>query len=162
MPINYAMIYDSIELTNFDHFKEKMPQLRALAEERKLGHIPMSHILMDGDLVYNIQKVVDQESIDFVVMGTKGATGWFDSLFGTNTSSVISSISVPVLSVPNEAKFEKIDTIAFTTRFRKKDIEAMIKTLVLAKKFRAKVKCLHIKTADSDVTEDTISDGNHI
>ncbi|MGG7036485.1 MAG: universal stress protein [Flavobacterium sp.] len=155
--INYAVLYDSIELTNFDHFKEIMPQLHEMANKRNLGHIAMNHILMDGDLVNNIQKVVVQESIDFVVMGTKGATGWFDTLFGTNTGSVISSISVPVLSVPAEAKFEKIETIAFTTRFQKKDIEAMVKVLVLAKKFRAKVKCLHVKTADSDVNEDVIN-----
>src|SRR6516165_5388080 len=81
--INYSVIYDSIELTNFDHFREILPKLHEMAEQRHLGHVAMNHILMDGDLVSNIQKVVIQESIDFVVMGTKGATGWFDSLFGT-------------------------------------------------------------------------------
>jgi nucleotide-binding universal stress UspA family protein len=47
LPINYAVIYETIELTNFDHFKEKMPQLRTIAEERNLNHIVMSHILME-------------------------------------------------------------------------------------------------------------------
>jgi len=125
MPINYATIYDAIELTNFDHFKEKMPKLRALAAERNLDHIVMNHILMDGDLVFNIKKVVKQESVDFVVMGTKGATGWVYSFIGTNTASVISDLMVPVLSVPIEAKFVKINTIAYTTRIREKVIEAL-------------------------------------
>jgi len=156
MPINYATIYETIELTNFDHYREKMPKLHAIAEERNLDHVPMRHILMDGELVYNIKKVVKQEEIDFVVMGTKGATGWLDSFLGTNTGSVISDVSVPVLSVPIEAKFGKIETIAFTTRFRKKDIEALVKVVVLAKKLHAKVKCLHVQTSDSDVTDDTI------
>jgi nucleotide-binding universal stress UspA family protein len=156
MPINYATIYDTIELTNFDHFKHELPKLRAIAAARKLDYIVLNHILMDGDLVYNIKKVVKQENIDFVVMGTKGATGWLDSFIGTNTGAVISDVSVPVLSVPLEAKYTKIETIAFTTRFRQKDIEALVKVLYFAQKMKAKVKCLYIKTGVSDVSEETI------
>ncbi len=125
MPLNYATLYDTIELTNFDHFKEELPKLRAIAEDRKAEHLVMNHIMMDGELVYNIKKIIQQEQIDFVVMGTNGAHGWLDSFIGTNTSSVISDVSVPVLSVPAGIKFTKIETIAFTTRFRQKDIKAL-------------------------------------
>lgn len=156
MPMNYALIYDSIELANFDHFKDKIPKLREMATERNLEKISLNHILMDGDLVINIKRAVEQEGIDFVVMGTKGATGWFDAFFGTNTGSVIADISVPVLSVPKEAKFENIETIAFTTRFEKMDIPALESVLKLAKKFHATVKCLHVKTPSSEITEDVI------
>jgi len=156
MPINYATIYNSIELANFEHFKQKMPKLHTIAEERNLNHIPMSHIMMDGDLLLSIKKVIAQENIDMVVMGTHGAEGWWDSVIGTNTGSVIAGVSVPVLSVPAGAQFQKIDTIAFTTRFRKKDIEALIKVLFFAKRFHAKVKCLYVKTSNSDVTDETI------
>lgn len=157
MPLNYATIYETIELTNFDHFKEKMTELRAIAEARNLDHIVLNHILVDGDLIYNIKKVVQQENIDFVVMGTNGADTWLDAFMGTNTGSVIASVSVPVLSVPVEAKYEKMETIAFTTRFRQKDIEALVKVLLFAKKIHAKVKCLYVKTAASDVTQETIN-----
>jgi nucleotide-binding universal stress UspA family protein len=156
MPINYATIYNSVEWANFEHFKQKMPQLHAIAEERNLSQIPMSHLMMDGDLLLSINKVITQENIDMVVMGTKGADGWWDSFIGTNTGSVIAGVSVPVLSVPASVPFQKIDTIAFTTRFRKKDIEALIKILLFAKKFQAKVKCLYVKTPNSDVTDETI------
>lgn len=156
MPINYATIYDTIELTNLEHFKEKMPKLHAIAEERNLNQIAMSHIMMDGDLLVSIKKVIAQEDIDMVVMGTNGAEGWWDSFIGTNTGAVITGVSVPVLSVPAGAKFQKIENIAFTTRFRKKDIEALIKVLFFAKRFHAKVKCLYVKTPNSDVTEDTV------
>jgi len=104
----------------------------------------------------SIKKVIAQEDIDMVVMGTNGAEGWWDSFIGTNTGAVITGVSVPVLSVPAGAKFQKIENIAFTTRFRKKDIEALIKVLFFAKRFHAKVKCLYVKTPNSDVTEDTV------
>ena len=157
LPLNYAMIYETIELTNFEYFKEKMPQLHTIAEERNLNHILMSHILMDGDLVYNIKKVIKQENIDFVVMGTNGAEGWLNSFLGTNTGAVISDVSVPVLSVTIGSKFSKFENIAFTTRFRKKDIEALAKVLLMAKKLHVKVKCLYVKTFDSDVSNDIIN-----
>ncbi len=156
MPINYATIYDAIELTNFEHFRDKMPILRTMAEARNAEHVVMNHILMDGDLVFNIKKVVKQEHADFVVMGTRGATGWLDSFIGTNTSSVISDVSVPVLSVPLGAKYTKIETIAFTTRFRQKDIKALEDVVKMAKKLKAKVKCLYVKTPSSDVTDETV------
>ena len=154
IPINYGLIYETIELNNFEHFKEYLPKLRELAKERNLENIAMNHILMDGDLISNIKKVVIQENIDFVVMGTKGAHGWSEVFLGTNTGSVLKGVSVPVLCVPLKSKFEKIETIAFTTRYRKNDIDALIKVLKIAKKLHAKVKCLYVITANSDVTNE--------
>ncbi len=156
MPLNYATLYDTIELTNFDHFKEELPKLRAIAEDRKAEHLVINHIMMDGELVYNIKKIIQQEQIDFVVMGTNGAHGWLDSFIGTNTSSVISDVSVPVLSVPAGIKFTKIETIAFTTRFRQKDIKALEDVIELAKKMHAKVKCLYVQSPSSDVDDETV------
>ena len=156
IPINYGVIYESIELANFEHFKKYLPKLRELATQKNLDHIPMNHILMDGDLISNIKKVVVQENIDFIVMGTNGVNGWLEVIVGTNTGSVIKGVSLPVLCVPLEAKFEKIETIAFTTRYRKKDIDALNKVLVIAKRLHAKVKCLYVKTASSDVTTETM------
>jgi nucleotide-binding universal stress UspA family protein len=155
-PENYIEVFNSAELAQFEYFKDKIRVLRELADNRKLGYIQMNHLLMDGDLIDAIKKAVKQENIDMVVMGTNGASGWTSVFIGTNTGYVISDISVPVLSVPIEAKFQKIETIAFTTRFREKDIEALIKVLKIAKKLHANVKCLYVKTSNSDVTDEKI------
>lgn len=156
MPLNYATIYDSVQMANFERFRDEIPKLRKIIEDRNRNHVVMSHILMDGDLIFNIKKVIKQEKIDFVIMGTKGKTTWLDSFIGTNTGSVISDVSVPVLSIPLESKYKKIETIAFTTRFRKKDIDALNNVLRFAKKVNAQIKCLYVKTANSDVTDETI------
>ena len=155
-PENYKTIYDSLELANFDRFKEEIPKLHALAEERNLHHIKMSHRLMDGDLIYNIKKAIKEDEIDLVVMGTSGAAGWTEFFIGSNTGSVLTTIDVPILSVPFEAKFDKIETIGFTTRFRNKDKKALKKVLDIAKKTKASVKCLYVKTSNSDVSDATI------
>lgn len=155
-PENYAVIYNSLELSQFEMFKNEIPKLRAIAEERHLDKVKLSHRLMDGDLLHNIKKSIKEDAIDFVVMGTAGATGWESFFIGTNTGSVITGIDVPMLCVPVEAKFKKIEIIGFTTRFRPKDKKALKMVLDIAKKTKAKVKCLYVKTSNSDVTKETI------
>lgn len=155
-PENYAVIYNSLELSQFEMFKNEIPKLRAIAEERHLDKVKLSHRLMDGDLLHNIKKSIKDDAIDFVVMGTGGATGWESFFIGTNTGSVITGIDVPMLCVPVEAKFKKIEIIGFTTRFRPKDKKALKMVLEIAKKTKAKVKCLYVKTSNSDVTKETI------
>jgi nucleotide-binding universal stress UspA family protein len=157
IPDNYYNIFDSLQLAQFDMFKEEIPKLRELAQKRHLEHIKLSHKLVDGDLIYAIKKAIEEEKIDFIVMGTSGSTGWESFFIGSNTGSVVTAVDVPVLSVPIEAQFAKIETIGFTTRFREKDKAALRQVIKIAKKTHATVKCLYVKTSKSDVTEATIS-----
>ena len=155
-PENYNVLFDSLQLSEFDMFKEEITKLRKIAEELKLDKIKMSHRLMDGNLIFNIKRAIKEDEIKFVIMGTSGVSGWEEFFLGTNTGSVISTINVPVLCVPLEAKFKKIETIGFTTRYREKDQKALKDVLKIAKKMEAKVRCLYVKTSNSDVSEETI------
>ena len=103
-----------------------------------------------------LKKAIKEEKINFIVMGTSGATGWEAFFIGTNTGNVLTAVDVPVLSVPLESEFKKIETIGFTTRYRDKDKKALKEVLKIAKKTNAKVKCLYVKTNDSDVSPSTI------
>jgi nucleotide-binding universal stress UspA family protein len=157
-PENYASIYNSIELAKFEMFKDEIPKLRTIAIERELEDIVIKHRLMDGDLIYNLKNAVKEDQIDFVIMGTTGISDWTKFFIGSNTNSVISEVDVPVLCVPADAKFRKIKTIGFTTRYREKDKNELRKVLKIAKKTNAKVKSLYVKTSNSDVSEATIKE----
>ncbi|UTN03132.1 universal stress protein [Flavobacterium bizetiae] len=157
-PENYAAIYSSIELAKFEVFKDEIPKLRAIAEERNLGDIVIKHRLMDGDLIYNLRNAVEEDNVDFVIMGSSGVTDWTKFFLGSNTSAVISEIKVPVLCIPADTKFKKIKTIGFTTRYRDKDKAELRKVLDIAKKTNAKVKSLYVKTSSSDVSDVTIKE----
>jgi hypothetical protein len=78
-------------------FKDEIPKLRAIAEERHLDKIKMSHRLMDGDLLNNIKKCIKEDKIDFVIMGTAGARDGILFFMGTNTGS---GIDVPMFCIP--------------------------------------------------------------
>lgn len=157
-PQNYMEIYESLELSQFDMFKEEVPKLRAIAQKHNLDHIKMTHRLMDGELVYNIQKAIKEDKIDYVVMGTEGGSSWSTFFMGTNAGSVLVDIDVPTYCIPKEAPFKKIQTIGFTTRFREKDKKALQNVLKIAKKTNAQLHCLYVKKADSDVSKETIKE----
>lgn len=167
-PENYASIYSSIELAKFEMFKDEIPKLRTIAIERNLEDIVIKHRLMDGDLIYNLKNAVEDDKIDFVIMGTSGVSDWTKFFTGSNTNSVISEVKVPVLCIPVTAKFHKIKIIGFTTRYREKDKTELRKVIEIAKKTNAKVKCLYVKTSNSDVSSATIKDwenefkGDHV
>lgn len=167
-PENYASIYSSIELAKFEMFKDEIPKLRTIAMERNLEDIVIKHRLMDGDLIYNLKNAVEEDKIDFVIMGTSGVSDWTKFFTGSNTNSVISEVKVPVLCIPVTAKFHKIKIIGFTTRYREKDKTELRKVIEIAKKTNAKVKCLYVKTSNSDVSSATIKEwenefkGDHV
>ncbi|MBF4507629.1 universal stress protein [Flavobacterium sp. JLP] len=160
-PENYASIYSSIELAKFEMFKDEIPKLRTIAIERKLEDIVIKHRLMDGDLIYNLKNAIEEDKVDFVIMGTTGVSDWTKFFIGSNTNSVISGVKVPVLCIPVTAKFKKIKLIGFTTRYREKDKQELRKVLEIAKKTNAKVKSLYVRTSNSDVSDVTIKEWEH-
>src|SRR5690349_18179594 len=63
IPLNYAEMYDTLELANSDHFKNEMPKLEDIAKEHNAEDIVMNHIIMNGDLISCIKEVVRQENV---------------------------------------------------------------------------------------------------
>ena len=157
-PQNYKEVFDTLELIKFERFKDEVPKLRQIAIENNCEHIKLSHILMDGDLMYNIKEIIKDNPINYVVMGTSGASGWKEMFLGTNTGEAISNLTIPILSIPETAKYTKIETIGFTTRFREKDKVALTNVLKIAKLAGAMVKCLYVQTKDSDNTPATFKE----
>ncbi|HEY6503702.1 MAG TPA: universal stress protein [Chitinophagaceae bacterium] len=62
--------------------------------------------LAHGSLIPTIKKIIAVQQPDLVVMGTKGASGLKKILIGSNTVNVIANTTVPVLVIPEVARFE--------------------------------------------------------
>nr|WP_314898266.1 universal stress protein [uncultured Flavobacterium sp.] len=137
-------IYDVTELSNFENYKDEVPLLRSIAEENNLDHIKISHVLILGYLVPEIQKITKEENIDFVVMGTKGATGLKETFLGTVATKVMNDVKAVVLAIPEHCQYQPIKKILFVTQFRPEDLEALKKVMALAKVFQAHIDCLRV------------------
>lgn len=158
LPHTLKEVYDSIELESFENYKDQIPMLRDIAEKHNLGHVKISNILKHGDLIWTIKDVVKKEHIDYVVMGTKGATGLKETFLGSNAGSVVTEVNAYVITVPEESEYNGIKNIVFTTRFNEDDKKALMKVLELAKMFGAKVHCLYVKTKKTNVNDVIIQD----
>lgn len=154
-PENFNEIYDSIELANFELFKEEVPKLRALMESRKLEHLKMTHRLMEGDLNSNIKKSIEEDKIDYLVMGTSDAGEWEALFAGSNSGSVILELHIPMFCVPLGVKFETIRNIGYVNHYTSKDKETLDDLLVLAKNIKAKIKSLYVRTSKSELDTET-------
>lgn len=137
-------VYENIELSSFDKFKNKAAELRQMAEKEGLEAVNLSFAFEEGDLIMNILDIISKEHIDLVVMGTSGASGIEKKLFGSNTVNTIKSIHIPILCVPHQAKFSGITRIGFTTLFRDADKQPLRDILTIAEHFDAQVRCLHV------------------
>tara|TARA_R110000868_G_scaffold136879_1_gene350054 strand:+ start:30982 stop:31821 length:840 start_codon:yes stop_codon:yes gene_type:complete len=98
-------------------------------------------------LLNEVMETVESEGIDLVVMGTKGATGAEEILFGTNTVHIIKKAICPVLVVPPNFEYENPLEILFPTDF---DIAYNKKILAplldIADEHGSQINVLHVST----------------
>jgi hypothetical protein len=89
-------------------------------------------------------------------MGTQGATGLKEIVFGSNTAYIITEVTAcPVLAVPRRAPLHTINKIVFATNYAgNTDI---IKNLSsLADTLGATIQSLHIRTPEDPTNDSTI------
>lgn len=67
--------------------------------------------------VESVRNHVDKKKIDMIVMGTKGASGLQKVIIGSNAADVIKKVKCTTLVVPEHAKFNGLDEIAFPTDY---------------------------------------------
>jgi nucleotide-binding universal stress UspA family protein len=95
-------------------------------------------------LVPEIRELTEQHDLDYVIMGTKGATGAKEILFGSNTVQVFKNIKCPVIAVPNNFDYEVPKEILFPSdyniAFQNKHLDPMIN---IAVKFDSRMHVLH-------------------
>ncbi|WP_299839458.1 universal stress protein [uncultured Tenacibaculum sp.] len=91
------------------------------------------HSIVDSNsLTKSVNATVLKEKITLIVCGTKGAKSLAQTFIGTNTLNIINAVeSVPIIVVPIDYKYKKIDKITFSTNykrtFNKKELETLLK-----------------------------------
>ncbi|MBT8310503.1 MAG: universal stress protein, partial [Flavobacteriaceae bacterium] len=68
-------------------------------------------------LLREIDELYEGNTMDLIVMGTKGATGAKEILFGSNTVHVFKNAKCPVIAVPSGFEFEEPHEILFPSDY---------------------------------------------
>lgn len=98
-----------------------------------------------GDVVDEILNTASEKGSDMIIMGTQGACGIGENLFGSNTAEVIAKSSIPVLAVPKEAQYKPVKRVVFATSFLENDFQTLFQLTELMKPFNAEIEILHVE-----------------
>lgn len=147
LPRTLQEIYDSIDLEEFDNFKDTVPRLRQIAEENGMLHIPVKHVMHQGETIPSILRFAEELEPGMIIMGTKGATGLREIFFGSVAAEIMENACCPVLAVPFEAEFQGgFKRIAMTTAFSEEEKEALSWLLDFAGLFGAEIWVVNVNT----------------
>ncbi len=132
----------------FEDFK-KMPFFEGIEIEDSVQF----HKAYDG--------IIDEskkQSIDLIVMGSKGTSGLEEMLIGSNTEKVVRNSDVPVLVIKRDVEKFKIENIVFASNFEQKSKVAFQNILNFASLFHARLHLLKINTIHNFETTKDSSD----
>jgi nucleotide-binding universal stress UspA family protein len=125
--------------------KEAESKLKDLSKKIKEKSGLICDLLIAEDFIVDaILESVKAKKADFVIMGTKGATGLSGTLFGSNTAKVIKRAKCPVIAVPLGSSFKPLKKIAYATDYHHSDISVLKKIVELVRAFNTQVTILHI------------------
>lgn len=120
--------------------KEELEKVsKEFSEELKVKLVSKQGLVVD-----EIINFVQENDIDLVVMGTTGASGILEKIFGSNTSSVIAKTPKPVLAIPDNATYKGINTIVYATDLQESEMNEIISVTEIAAIFDAEVTLLHV------------------
>tara|TARA_Y100000780_G_C13622965_1_gene393309 strand:- start:388 stop:1107 length:720 start_codon:yes stop_codon:yes gene_type:complete len=71
-------------------------------------------------LTGEISELYEGNVMDLIIMGTKGASGVKEVLFGSNTMHVLNNVKCPVIAIPSDFNFERPHELLFPSDY---DIE---------------------------------------
>lgn len=136
--------YEIKALDQFENFKDEVPKLRAIAEKEQLNRIIIKHVLKQGDTEETILKIAADENANFIVMGTKGASGLKEVFLGTITQKIMNNCKVPVIAIPENCSYMPLKRILFLTEYKLTQLYILKKIHDLALLFGAHIDVLQV------------------
>ncbi len=115
-----------------------------------------------GNLIDTMRNIIDEQDIDMVVMGTKGATNSGQKAYGSQTVLAMEEIrNCPVLAVPEKTIYKEIREIVFPTNYRTIYKRREFQYLVdIANISNASIKVVKVFKKEGDLDSDQINNQN--
>lgn len=126
---------------------EAESNLTEIVSSPAVGSIPMATLLDNGDIWSVLQGFIEQYSIDMLVVGTTGRTGFGKVLLGSVAEEAIRESPCPVLTVgprtPDDAA-TRLRNILYASDFSADSLVGVPYSFSFAEKFHARLTLLHV------------------
>ncbi|GAB4252016.1 MAG: hypothetical protein Kow0079_06450 [Vicingaceae bacterium] len=113
-----------------------------------------------GDLVNGLRILNEDQKIDYVVMGTKGASGVKKVVYGSNTADVIKNVALPIITVPEGYKFTAPKNIVLANDYHyEHDFEGIETLLYIVRKYQSSIAILNVEEEAVNLTMEEALEG---
>lgn len=160
--ILFHTIQGTLDRPDFVHDREKAINdaeqqfdtlIAELKKDDQYKDLEISTVLQSGQPITGLLDKAKKYHADLIVMGTKGATGNRNVIFGSVASITIVKSEIPVLAVPPGSSFGDLKHIIFTTDYHEGDFEALQQTIDLADLFKSSIDIIHVAERKSLLSE---------
>jgi nucleotide-binding universal stress UspA family protein len=105
-----SMYLDGPHVQSFtdEVIKEMELKMQNLYSRIKEEGLNISTHLTSGSFLQDIRDFVEENDVDLIVMGTKGASGIKEFFVGSNTEKIVRFVDCPVISVPHRVDLGSI------------------------------------------------------
>jgi nucleotide-binding universal stress UspA family protein len=87
-----------------------------------------------------------QQEADLIVLGTTGASGAAEILFGSNASAVVSKTQIPVMVIPKGSTYKDLTRIAYATDYNEPEFPSMMRLIYFAEQYDCPLDIVHVKS----------------
>lgn len=144
---------DNANIFTLKLMEKNRAQLDAVIQDPKYKDIALVGDVVIGNPYVNIAKVIAEQAMDLVVMGTQGASGLAEILVGSNTEKVVRRAKCPVITVKTPADTTNIKNIVFASDFKDDLSKLAIHLKELQSTFNATLHIVSINTPSGFETD---------
>lgn len=119
--------------------------IQELIEEHKKEGLSIDYLIQEGTVSIMTAKAAEEIKADLIVIGTHGASGIEQKLFGSTSVDVVKSSSTPVLLVPIETKIDQIEKVTLALEFAEHEEQFIEWVVSLSKNWSLQLEFLHIQ-----------------
>ena len=134
-----------------DEGKEKLDflkeQLERFVQHLPPGdHHPSIHSQQEvGRLSGQVKELLQKETVEMIVMGSRSGNAWEHLLMGSDTNGVINHSNRPVLIIPASHTLNNLKKVTFATDFDSADIKAVRYLTHLGRLFNFSLEIVHVR-----------------
>ena len=145
---DYMGVNKEFNQSLLDEVENKLSQPKSIIEETE-GVIVTTYIFK-GTVNEAILQTAEDKNIDLIVMGTLGASGIKEKLWGSKTAAVIGNSKVPVMVIPYEYEWKKPKKVLVATNHFEKEPAILDFLFKLADLYMAQVHVAVFTDEDDD------------
>lgn len=145
---DYMGVNKEYNQTILNEAKENLAALKKDVEEKNDMVVVTS--ISTESLQDAIVKSTEEEKFDLIVMGTLGASGIKEKLWGSRTATAIGKSKIPVIAIPEDYEWKKPQQILFATNQFEKDPAILDPIFELAGLYMANMRVAVFTDEDDD------------